>query len=43
MAKAGATFHVNNIKGKFHGTIPPTTPTGAISLHSEKKVSELGI
>ena len=36
MARAGATFQVNNIRGKFQGTIPPTTPTGAISRHSLK-------
>ena len=26
IARAGATFHVNNISGKFQGTIAPTTP-----------------
>lgn len=26
IAKAGHTFHANNITGKFHGTIAPTTP-----------------
>ena len=28
MAKAGQTFQTSNIRGKFHGTIAPTTPTG---------------
>ena len=26
IASAGATFHVSSIKGKFQGTIAPTTP-----------------
>ena len=26
MARAGATFQVRSISGKFHGTIAPTTP-----------------
>jgi len=26
-ARAGATFHVKSIKGKFQGTMAPTTPT----------------
>ena len=28
-ASAGATFHVARLRGKFHGTIAPTTPTGS--------------
>lgn len=27
-ANAGATFHVNNNSGRFHGTTTATTPTG---------------
>jgi len=27
-ARAGATFHANMRRGKFHGMIWPTTPTG---------------
>jgi hypothetical protein len=34
MANAGATFHPNNIKGKFQGTMPPMTPTLCHSLIS---------
>ena len=34
MANAGATFHTNNIKGKFQGTMPPMTPTLCHSLIS---------
>ncbi len=28
-ARAGATFHATNMRGKFHGTIWPTTPRGS--------------
>ncbi len=28
-ASAGPIFQVQNISGKFHGTIWPTTPTGS--------------
>ncbi len=31
-ASAGATFQVARFKGKFHGTIAPTTPTGSRSV-----------
>ncbi len=29
IASAGATFHTAMSKGKFHGTIAATTPTGS--------------
>src|SRR2546430_13736617 len=35
-ASAGATFHVARFKGKFHGTIAPTTPTGSRSVYVKK-------
>lgn len=28
-ARAGMTFHMPIISGKFHGTMPATTPTGS--------------
>ncbi len=28
-AKAGPSFHEQNISGKFHGTMAPTTPSGS--------------
>ncbi len=28
VSKAGATFHSASASGKFHGTMPPTTPSG---------------
>ena len=31
-ARAGATFHVARLSGKFHGTIAATTPTGSRSV-----------
>ena len=37
-ASAGATFHEDNRKGKFHGTMAATTPTGSLSVN--KKASE---
>src|SRR5690606_29061535 len=30
-ARHGANFHVNRSKGKFHGLIIPTTPTGRVT------------
>jgi hypothetical protein len=30
-ASAGATFHVSSIRGKFHGEMDPTTPSGSCS------------
>ena len=33
-ASAGITFHMPIISGKFHGTIPATTPTGSLHVHA---------
>src|SRR2546422_5600031 len=32
-ARAGASFHDERRKGKFHGTMAPTTPTGWRSVN----------
>ena len=33
-ARAGMTFHMPIISGKFHGTMPATTPTGSFLVHA---------
>ncbi len=33
-ASAGITFHIPIINGKFHGTIPATTPTGSLRVQA---------
>jgi len=35
-ASAGATFQQARLRGKFHGTIAPTTPTGSRSVYVKK-------
>src|SRR5205807_9934163 len=42
-ARAGATFHATNIKGKFHGTICPTTPSGSRSVYVRTPLNDDGI
>ncbi len=33
-ARAGITFHMPISSGKFHGTIPATTPIGSLRVHA---------
>src|SRR5471032_3208468 len=33
-ASAGTSFHTAIIKGKFHGTMPATTPTGSLRVNA---------
>ncbi|MNW21602.1 hypothetical protein D3C71_2226110 [compost metagenome] len=33
-ANAGITFHMPIISGKFHGTIPATTPIGSLRVYT---------
>ncbi|MNV90397.1 hypothetical protein D3C71_1847810 [compost metagenome] len=33
-ASAGITFHIPIISGKFHGTMPATTPIGSLRVYT---------
>jgi hypothetical protein len=42
-ANAGAIFHDNIHKGKFHGIIWPTTPTGYFVVYEKKGPYEVKV
>ena len=40
IASAGHNFHVSSIRGKFHGTMAPTTPEMKICALIEREKTE---